>query len=55
MAGSDLSPFLPAVDERRPNYVDEREEINSVEEREYVVGDVEVAKVEETGVDRIDV
>ncbi|KAI4310477.1 hypothetical protein MLD38_035453 [Melastoma candidum] len=50
---SELSPVPPAIDERDPNYVDEKEKLE--EEQEYVIGEVEVAKEAETGVARIDV
>ncbi|KAI3717134.1 hypothetical protein L1987_68523 [Smallanthus sonchifolius] len=47
----ELDPAPPAVDEKDPNYVDEEErEVDGV-----VIGEVEVAKVAEQGVGRVEV
>ncbi|XP_076943071.1 uncharacterized protein LOC143633001 [Bidens hawaiensis] len=52
----ELDPAPPAVDEKDPNYVDEEEEVRVAREVDgVVVGEVEVAKVLETGVGRVEV
>lgn len=59
-AESKLAPSPPAIDEKDPNYVDEEAEEKvtrgeDAEVAELVVGEVEVPKVREVGVARIDV
>lgn len=50
-ADNELDPVPPAIDEKDPNYVNDDEE----KEDERVVGGVEVAKMGEEGVARVEV
>ncbi|XP_023758701.1 uncharacterized protein LOC111907142 [Lactuca sativa] len=56
MVNDELDPAPAAVDEKDPNYVSEEEEERVAREAEgVVIGEVEVAKVAEQGVGRVDV
>ncbi|KAD5507911.1 hypothetical protein R6Q59_031378 [Mikania micrantha] len=56
MVSSELDPAPPAVDDKDPNYVSEEEEERVARQAEgVVVGEVEVAKVAEQGVCRLEV
>ncbi|OIT22050.1 PREDICTED: uncharacterized protein LOC109218102 [Nicotiana attenuata] len=57
-AVNELEPAPPALDEKDPNYVDEEAEEKLMKEEEIggvVVGEVEVAKVAEEGVARVEI
>ncbi|KAF3614671.1 hypothetical protein FXO38_35526 [Capsicum annuum] len=53
-AVSELDPVPPALDEKDPNYEEAEEEAEDEKEK-VVVGEVEVAKLADEGVGRIDV